>query len=730
MPVRHEIKSQLAKLLATEDLIVEHKHVQTAQFNVHTRVLILPQWEKASNTVYDMLVGHEVGHALFTPDRNWLLDYKINPSIVNIVEDVRIEKLMKRRYAGLAKTFYHGYEELSNDDFFSINNEDVDTFSLADRINLHYKIGNFVDISFSTTEDEIVRIVGECETFEDVLKASQIIHDLCKKELEEKEQAIKNSDEDDEMQVKVPGDSQEKSEKDLDDMTDDELLEELNKPDNSGEGEEQDTNSNEKTNEGGTTGGDLDLDIKTVDSLEDALKDLTIENSIENVYVEIPKVKLDQLIASNEEIHSHCDETWDPVNITAWDEKQKEWEVLYKYNFDFVDQQFEEFKSSAKKEVNYLVKEFESRKSASAYARAATNRTGVLDTTKLHTYRFNEDIFKKVTVLPDGKNHGLVFILDWSGSMSHVMLDTIKQLYNLIWFCRKVQIPFEVYAFTNDYPLMQLDSDGKPRLSRICPYERKQNLLAVAEHFTLMNIFTSKVNAKVLNKQLKNIFRIAFAFTNGYVHYEVPCKMRLSGTPLNEAMIALHQIIPIFKKENKVEKVQCIVLTDGEGSNIPYHKEVQRRWEDSPYLGWSNVNKGCFLRDRKTGHNYAFTGGWYDMTDVLLRNLRDRFPEVNFIGMRLLVGRDAGYFIREYCGSYGKLYDDTMRSWKKSKSFSIKSSGYNTYFGLSATALSEDTDFEVKEDATKAQIKSAFVKSLKCKKMNKKVLSEFIELVA
>ena len=104
MRVKHEIKSQLAKLLATEDLIVEHKKVETAQFNVHTRVLILPLREKASNIVYDMLVGHEVGHALFTPDRDWSVDYKIHPSVVNIVEDARIEKLMKRRYACLLYT--------------------------------------------------------------------------------------------------------------------------------------------------------------------------------------------------------------------------------------------------------------------------------------------------------------------------------------------------------------------------------------------------------------------------------------------------------------------------------------------------------------------------------------------------------------------------------------------------------------------------------------------------
>ncbi len=59
-----QIKGQLAKLLATEDLVVEHRQVETAMFNVHTRVLTLPMWKKASNIVVDMLIGHEVGHAL------------------------------------------------------------------------------------------------------------------------------------------------------------------------------------------------------------------------------------------------------------------------------------------------------------------------------------------------------------------------------------------------------------------------------------------------------------------------------------------------------------------------------------------------------------------------------------------------------------------------------------------------------------------------------------------
>ena len=65
MAVSIEIKGNLARLLATENLIIEHKSVETASFDVVGRVLTLPQWERASETVYDMLVAHEVGHALY-----------------------------------------------------------------------------------------------------------------------------------------------------------------------------------------------------------------------------------------------------------------------------------------------------------------------------------------------------------------------------------------------------------------------------------------------------------------------------------------------------------------------------------------------------------------------------------------------------------------------------------------------------------------------------------------
>jgi hypothetical protein len=230
---------------------------------------------------------------------------------------------------------------------------------------------------------------------------------------------------------------------------------------------------------------------------------------------------------------------------------------------------------------------------------------------------------------------------------------------------------------------------------------------------------------------MKNIFRLAHVFgRNCYSHYPVPSGLHLSGTPLNEALISLHQILPKFKNENKIEKVQCVILTDGESCGLKYHREIKRHWEKEPYLGTAGIGQNAFIRDRRTGNTYSCNGDWWQLSDILLHNLRENFVNINFIGIRVLESRDAGHFIRRYCGYHGPDLDKTMLSWKKEKSFAIKNSGYHTYFGLSASALSQEAEFEVAEDATKLQIKNAFVKSLKTKKLNKKVLGEFIELVA
>jgi len=710
MSVQHEIKSQLAKLLATEDLVVEHRTVETAQFNVHTRVLTLPTWEKASNVVYDMLVGHEVGHALFTPDQD--LPKNIPHQFVNVVEDARIEKLMKRRYAGLNKTFYRGYQELSDEDFFGIGDDDIATYNLADKVNLYYKIGNYIDIPFSEFDEmPIVRMIGACETFSDVLIAAEFLYKFCKKE-KEKEKV-------DDIQM-PPQKQGAKNQETQEGPKSDE-----GSPDGGSSNDEENV-ENESSNDSNTANvpsDDIDdePEVRTVDNLEESLKDLVSNTSLDNIYVEIPKVNLDSVVIDNKNIHDTIDSNF-----------SRQTKKLGNEIFQEVDGEYYKFKKSAQKEVNYLVKEFECKKAADSYSRATTSRTGILDCSKLHTYKYNEDLFKKVSVIPDGKNHGLIFVMDWSGSMSTVLKDTCKQLFNLVWFCKKVSIPFDVYAFTNEWIRQTFDYDTNQYINPdIKPhYEKREGLLAVSEHFSMMNILSSKVSSKSFDSQMLNIWRICCYYCNQWgTPYTIPEQVSLSGTPLNESLVALHQIIPKFQKENKLQKVQCIVLTDGEANALKRHCEVQRNWDCEPYIGTRSIYpEKTFIRDRKLGRTYKVGYAWHEFTDLLLTNLKEKFSNVNFIGIRILSSRDTNNFIKMYHPVGDELHK-LQNEWKKAKSFNIKTSGYDAYFGLSSSVLSQESDFDVKDNATKAQIKSAFVKSLKTKKLNKKVLGEFISLV-
>ena len=485
--IRHEIKSQLAKLLATEDLVVENKHVETAQFNVHTRVLTLPVWEKASGEVYDMLVAHEVGHALYTPDTDWFKYRKISPQFVNIVEDVRIEKLMKRRYAGISKTFYRGYSELAAEDFFCVANEDVNKMNLADKANLHFKIGSFIDIDFNSQERVLIEKISNAETFGEVLDVAEELYNYCKQQ-----QEMKTKTDDLQMSNGQSGESDQSE------------TEQSETEDSSGEeSKESDDFESEEPEEGESYGGtenDAEPEVSTMNNLEEAIKELATNDGIENVYLELPKLELDKIIVPNAEIHERFKE---------WEGFAERMESTVDKMFEHTDEEFKRFKKSAQKEVNYLVKEFECRKSADSYARATTARTGVLDCSKLHTYKYNEDLFKKVTTLADGKNHGLVFVLDWSGSMMDVMLDTMKQLFNLMWFCKKVSIPFEVYAFTNEYPMFTRKEDGNFDVKSLA-YAKRAGLIHIYEWFSMMNIFSSKTKMKELENQMKNFFRLSY----------------------------------------------------------------------------------------------------------------------------------------------------------------------------------------------------------------------------
>ena len=734
--VNYEVKGQLAKLLATEDLIIENRKVSTASFDVERRVLTLPMWEKASTTVYDLLVGHEVGHALYTPNENWMLDYpEVPQSFVNVFEDVRIEKLMKQKYPGLTKTFYTGYSQLADQDFFGLEEHDEEDINLADRINIHYKIGNFTDISFESDEQQFVDRAFKTKTFQDVLELANDLTIFLKEQQQQQESLGELSfDEDGDMGglMKAPqgGELTDKSpnsegqgQPDVKNMTNEELVDELER-------------LSESNDVGGVHGN---LEAVTDKTLQDNLENLnkkTIGEHREPEYVELPDLNMKTVVARNSEVHEYLNDHYSKSQ-KHFDQNSdaKPFDIYEK-----VDSEYRLFRRAAQKEVNYLVKEFEMRKSADAYARATISKTGILDCTKLHSYKYNEDLFKKITTLPDGKNHGLIFVLDWSGSMATVLKDTVKQLFNLIWFCKKVQIPFKVFAFTNEWNSDQAWNDGDYQYRRpVLPdhHEYADGRIKIDPQFAMVEFMSSDVKKKDIELQMINIWRLAssmMCYRNWHdtTYYQTPRRLTLSGTPLNEALVSLNQIIPEFQKSTGVQKVQCITLTDGEAHPLQYSKWFKSNHDSyDDYMGTrSTMNGKVFIRDRKVGKTYSCKNDYHELTSALLEQLRGRFPDVNFIGIRVMDGREANSFIRKYMDWDFDKVQHIQAGWKKNKSLKLVDVGYHAYFGLSSSALNNDSDFTVKQDATKSQIKAAFKKSLSAKKMNKKVLGEFMEYIA
>ena len=696
-------------MLATENLIVEHRRVATASFDVDRRVLTLPNWDKASSTVYDMLVGHEVGHALFTPNKDWRDVADCPKDFVNVIEDARIEKLMKRKYPGLRKSFAGGYKELNDADFFSIDGEDFNTFSLIDRINLHFKIGASAMVPFSIEEQLFVARTDVAETFEEVLQIAVDVFNFSKQEEEQEETP----------QEMPANESSSASQENVEQQeTNDE--EQLKQENTTSSGQEQsgiEEEDEEESEEGS----------KTQDSFNEAAKGLTDRYSNDPVYVEIPdSVDLPTFVADWTEVHDWIDEYRN--NFLGKNEGDD-----YYNPYETVDKSYVEFRKQSQKEVNYLVKEFECRKSADAYARAGQSKTGVLDTSKLHTYKYNEDLFKKVTVIPDGKNHGLIFLLDWSGSMQSEILSTVKQLLNLTAFCKKVQIPFEVYAFTNEFYTVRRIKNGIDEYVSNDEYFEKNGcaegkIFLQKNMFHLMNFVSSRSNSKDYERMCLNLYREAYIFVYA-CSYQSTIGIGLSGTPLNEGIIMLNYIIPQFKKQNDLQKVNVCVLSDGEACQSSYGRELYNDHKDEFYVRPRRLDYRSVLRDRTTGHVYAMNDSWSEMTNIFIQQLRDRNPGVNVLGFRIMSSGGLSNFV----SIYGNLsyYDQVQKQWKKSKSAVVPfPKSYTALYVISNNAVESDVDFDVETGAKKGEISRAFKKMLGSKSANKKLLNSFIEYVA
>ena len=737
MPVNIEIKGNLARLLATENLIVEHKQVETAQFNTDTRVLTLPMWNTSSNYVYDMLVAHEVGHALFTPCVMWKEGkYESLPHpYVNVIEDVRIERFMKNKFAGLNRDFYKGYEELNERDFFELEGFDINQMKFIDKINLYFKLGAYLCLEFTDEENEFITETSKAETFEQVLDISKRVYEYSK-------QQAKKRKEQEELEQLSQGGLDEGGTQESEDGNDADLetpsYSESDEIDPDADLDDEDFDPFEADDEdmgGGQSAGNWNNmeESDTQEAFDRNSDKLQDKNSRPNTYVTIPELNLDNVVVPFDVLYNELKTHFDSEDQGTLDDDPR---THYYYVGNSIVQdklEYREYKKSASKDVNNLVKEFEMKKSADSYARQSIAKTGVLDTSKLHTFMYNEDLFKKVTVIPEGKNHGLVFLLDWSGSMQYNLKDTIKQLYNLVWFCRKVNIPFEVYAFSNDAWALGTDNrDAHNGYQDVTNDERlvkemKIGDLHIEGQFRMVNIITSTAKTKQLDEMMTYLWLQVSAF-EGY-RYQYHRKFSLSGTPLNEAIIAVGQLTKQLIKRSKLQKCHVIALTDGEGFHISYNAMRTKYTSNEQYMGACGFNPYNTVI-RHNGKTFLGAMNEPDFTCKLVEAVKSDIPNCNFIAIRLLEKGGLHRFYSWYARKSFATIDEAKGQLRKNGLLSFSSLSFDMWFAMQGKSMHTDDELDVDQGADKRKIMSSFKRMNRNKKTNKFLVKQFIKQIA
>lgn len=761
-----EEKSILARLMATENLYIEERNVPTASFSLKDRVLTVPILNgNLSSHVYDLFMGHEVGHALETPPDGWhdsVIDHGVNHSILNVCEDARIEKKIKRKFPGIRYSFIKAYQELMDMDFFGVKDKNINKMKLIDRINLHTKVGVSLNIQFNDFEQKLLNEVENTETFEEVVVVAKKIQQYMKEKknstksknvVPSKNGTENNSidmdefefDEDKKFEVDEnvsEQENQEKTENGIESKSESPKSEGSDSQESS-DGEELKTEDeteaqNSEAEEGASSGSsEENLNAETHDAFRDNEKRLFGNERGDSLYCNIPDVNSNEFIIHYKDILSitrQYPEDFVPDIIEHYEQKKVE-----------AFREFMKFKTSNEKVVSYLVKEFELRKNAEQQARVQISKSGDINMSRLSDYQFTDDIFRRISRIPNGKSHGLVMFIDWSGSMANQIHATIKQLLTLVYFCKKVNIPFDVYAFSSDFR-----NDGKLTRDQKFKHiynQRKTNrtkfktgdLYYQNGSLDLLNFFSSKMKISEINEM--SVFLYNYMSGNNIF---IPACFRLSGTPLNETVIAAFDIVPKFRSSNKLEIVNTIFLTDGDGHNLPGY--VSGVGHSGPYISdyghrKYNVSK-LHLRDPKTKSS----------TEVI--KYRDYTNSFVTVGLLQLLKQRAkcnviSFFVSSGGAIKGKIHqtlsttlqkklqfhesDAVYDQFRKNKFIIMKTNYYDEMYFIKSDNLDidDDDEFEISEtENTAKKLANAFTKYNEGKLQSRVFLNRFIRMIS
>ena len=784
-----EQKSMLAKLMAAENISVEHKKVPTAAFDIKNRVLYLPilKW-KPGSSVYDLFCSHEVGHALWTPEAGWHSSAskkgKGFKSFLNVVEDARIEKKIKRKFAGARKCMSDGYKKLMDNDFFGLRKMgvDVNELNLIDRINLYTKAGGDYGITFSEEEREWVEKIERTETFEDVINVTNALYEYCKENESETDNSYSDFsfgdgefDESDEYEESEGMDDFEMEDFDMD-MAGNESAESDSEEDGSSgsgsEGEESDDsnsgmNSFEKEVKDAMDKMKEENESKSDESSSDESSS-GMEGGVGNPFgnredmVSEPRSLTDDNFREREEEFADMSENVSvPLYLTFPKINTKSIVIDYKKSLEEMNKYYagmegaveegykllKKFKSNNDKMISYMVKEFEMKKAADIHRRAYNSKKGTLDMNKIHAYKYSENLFQQITSFPEGKNHGMVMFIDWSGSMSPYMKETIEQLINLTMFCSKVQIPFEVYSFNDHYrDWKDEDNDAYWKQNESMPYnftalgkkiaDYKKNDIVVSSNFRLVNLFSSRMRKRELNDAYRNLLLIAECFNSRYMYYYsrnhvygMPSNFSLGGTPLDDTIIAAKSVIEEFKMKSRAQIVNTVFLTDGQSNR------------SREYVGSDNVVHGFGRGDAVHIDDPATRMRIYP-NDI--KNSRDGMTSLLLLGLKKSLGINLlGFFLTSGGGKrvVSNLSwvinryptEEDVSYFRKNKFLIDTGTAYDELYVINVKGLEiDEVDHigEVEVGSSKSELRKALKKNTKGKLQNRILLNAFVEKVA
>ena len=767
-------KSNLAKLLATENVNVQYRKAKTASFNPTTRTLIIPIMKEMSNDLHDLLVGHEVGHAHDTPKDGWHDAVHANGSnykgFLNVVEDARIEKRMKRRYPGLRKSFKNGFDDLMQRDFFGVAFRNLNTLPFIDRVNLITKSDYTLDIDFNAEETVLLDKVKAIETWDDAVRVTNELWAFSKEEMSKlsehgghegfDDSGYDDSDsygEDDPSEDDQDGESgsgEGKSSGEKNDKSDESAADQKSTESDDGDDGENDGYRNILNRNKQSAASDFDQysDEPVCETDNNFRKNeitLIDEKSLDYVYAKLPTPILSKIITPAKRVQELLTEEFSKQNA----EYESVSTTLYN-----------DFKRKNERYISLLAKEFEMRKAATKYAKSRLSNTGDVDISKIYKYQIDDNIFRKMMKVPKGKSHGLVLLLDKSGSMSQNMASSIEQILILALFCRKVNIPFKVYGFGNAIAVRQIDYPNEMKA-----WEKQLELSSLSSWNDMYGTFSKNdgeletnvvylrevINSQMGNasfqKAVKNLCCLmnSYGYGTSFYHqrsFHRPPSESLSNTPLIEALIALKPILEEFRQTNHLDIVNTVIVHDGDADDI---QAVHAKGERHSRKWFNARTENVFITDGKNQLKVGFNSkthsntlqsvisNWLTLTTgsklfgFFIVPASGKIAKI--VGSRLV--NDELTEIRKIPGAYfqeNEAIKKYVRQMRKEKFLVSQLDGYESFFLIPDGSNLEINDDEivVTGKVNSTNLAKAFMKFNKTRQVNRVLITKFIQGIA